>query len=166
MMANENIYGAFRVLACDLFFLPATMRVPLKFGSETIASIINARVCLHLKDDRGKIVRGWGETPLSVAWAWPSNATFKSREKRMLNFCDDLAEAWRKVEGAGHAMEIGWDFLENILPDLLVKSNAGKDLQMPYLAALICNSAFDLPCMTPVENCWKSRFMKPITRTI
>ena len=143
-MTFEKLSRKFRVKACDLFFLPATMRVPLKFGAETIASIINARVCLHLEDDRGKIARGWGETPLSVAWAWPSNAPFKSREKRMLEFCDELAEAWRKVEGTGHAMEIGWDFLENTLPGLLTERNRGEELQIPHLAALICNSAFDL----------------------
>ena len=143
-MTLDHLSRKFRVKACDLFFLPATMRVPLKFGAETIASIINARVCLHLEDGRGKIARGWGETPLSVAWAWPSSAPFKSREKRMLEFCDDLAEAWRKVEGAGHAMEIGWDFLENTLPGLLTDRNANEELQIPHLAALICNSAFDL----------------------
>ena len=41
-------------------------------------------------------------------------------------------------------MEIGWDFLENTLHGLLTKSNAGEELQIPHLAALICNSAFDL----------------------
>ncbi len=143
-MPLGNISGTLRVKACDLFFLPATMRMPLKFGAETIASVINARVCLHLEDERGKLARGWGETPLSVAWAWPSNAAFKHREKRMLEFCDDLAASWRKVAGSGHALEIGWDFLEQTLPELLRKSNAGEELQIPHLAALICNSAFDL----------------------
>ncbi len=143
-MVYGNMSGTLRVKACDLVFLPATMRVPLKFGAETITSIINARVCLHLEDAHGKISRGWGETPLSVAWAWPSNAPFKSREKRMVEFCDDLAEAWRKVEGTGHAMEIGWDFLEQTLPELLKTSNSGEEMQIPHLAALICNSAFDL----------------------
>lgn len=68
-MGSENMAVAFRVKACDLFFLPCTMRVPLKFGAETIASIVNARVCLHLQDAQGKTAYGWGETPLSVAWA-------------------------------------------------------------------------------------------------
>jgi len=143
-MQNRSKSGSLKVKACDLFFLPATMRVPLKFGAETIASIVNARVCLHVENEQGKLARGWGETPLSVAWAWPSAAAFKSREKRMLEFCDDLAEAWRQVDGRGHAMEIGWDFLECQLLELLAKNNANQELQIPQLAALICNSAFDL----------------------
>lgn len=133
-----------RVAACDLFFLPCTMRVPLKFGAETISSIVNARVCLHLSNEKGEIFKGWGETPLSVAWAWPSQESFKKREDRMLAFCDALAEAWRKVEYDGHALECGWEFLENTMQPILDEANKNEELQIPHLAALICNSAFDL----------------------
>ncbi|MFA6930122.1 MAG: hypothetical protein WCT05_07325, partial [Lentisphaeria bacterium] len=160
-MGSRTMLVAFRVKACDLFFLPCTMRVPLKFGAETIASIVNARVCLHLEDTQGKMAYGWGETPLSVAWAWPSAAAFKSRENRMLAFCETLAEAWRQNSGVGHAMEVGWEFLEQKLPVLLAGANAGEELQIPHLAALICNSAFDLA----LHDAYGKLLGKPIYET-
>lgn len=133
-----------RVTSCELFFLPCPTRVPLKFGAETITSCENARVCLHLCAEDGREACGWGETPLSAAWAWPAALSFKDRERRMKEFCDDLAGAWREVSGQGHAMDIGWEFLEERLDSLLAAANVGQPAEMPHLAALICNSAFDL----------------------
>ena len=49
--------------------------------------------------------------------------------------------------GFGHALELGHDFLFGRLPELLGNFNgehrAGKE-PMPWLAALVCASAFDL----------------------
>ena len=56
-------------------FIPVKMRLPLKFGAETIHSIQIASVSL---DNYG--ATGYGETPLSVGWAWPSDLTFQYRE--------------------------------------------------------------------------------------
>ena len=163
-MINSSTFerGAeFQISACDLFFMPCTMRVPLKFGAETIDSIINARVCLHVRSASGQTLRGWGETPLSVAWAWPGSAAFKAREERMTAFCERLAEAWRALSFCGHALELGWCFLEEQLDTLRDEHNRGEELQLPYLAALICNSAFDIA----LHDAYGKLLGKPIYET-
>lgn len=144
MSALSALPPRLTVAACELFFLPCTMRVPLKFGAETVDSLLTARVSLQIADGQGRQATGWGETPLSAAWAWPSPASFGERQTAMQEFCDCLAEAWRAVSGSGHALEIGYDFLEEQLPALLRAFNAGRVHPMPHLAALICTSAFDL----------------------
>ena len=53
-----------------LYFIPVETRVPLKFGPETLTSVICARVCITVRDQQGHTAQGWGETPLSVQWAW------------------------------------------------------------------------------------------------
>jgi hypothetical protein len=50
----------------DLYFIPVQTRVPLKFGPETLTSVICARVCMTVANTRGQRAQGWGETPLSV----------------------------------------------------------------------------------------------------
>ena len=49
-------------VSVDLYFLPVTTRVPLKFGPETTTFVICARVCLTVTDGKGRRARGWGET--------------------------------------------------------------------------------------------------------
>ncbi len=63
-----------RPVAVDLYFLPVQTRVPLKFGPETLTSVICARVAMTVTDGRGNQAQGWGETPLSVQWTWPSQS--------------------------------------------------------------------------------------------
>ena len=41
-----------RPTAVDLYFIPVTTRVPLKFGPETLTSVICARVCMTVEDGR------------------------------------------------------------------------------------------------------------------
>jgi L-alanine-DL-glutamate epimerase-like enolase superfamily enzyme len=70
----------------------------------------------------------------------------------MKRFCQMLAAAWGDFAGAGHPMEVGYDFQQQILPGLLDALNesrqaaapSGSVEPMPWLAALICCSAFDL----------------------
>ena len=64
-----------------LEFIPVTMRLPLKFGAETIHSIQVAHVELDAYGTTGR-----GETPLSVAWAWPAELPFAERETAMMDF--------------------------------------------------------------------------------
>ncbi len=130
----------------SLYFIPVQTRVPLKFGAETLTHVTCARVSIRVEDGRGRIAEGWGETPLSVQWAWPSSASYEERHEAMQGFCVKLAEAWAAFETHGHPMEVGYAFLENRLPGLLEAFNAqrGSPEPMPWLAALICGSAFDL----------------------
>jgi L-alanine-DL-glutamate epimerase-like enolase superfamily enzyme len=133
-------------VSVDLYFLPVTTRVPLKFGPETLTSVICARVCMTVAGKEGR-AQGWGETPLSVQWVWPSSIAYQDRCDAMQEFCRQLARAWAYFRGKGHPMEVGHDFWRSELPDLLKafnrKQRAGKE-PMPYLGALVCCSAFDI----------------------
>jgi L-alanine-DL-glutamate epimerase-like enolase superfamily enzyme len=133
-------------VSVDLYFLPVTTRVPLKFGPETLTSVICARVCMTVAGKEGR-AQGWGETPLSVQWVWPSSIAYQDRCDAMQEFCRQLARAWAYFRGKGHPIEVGHDFWRAELPDLLKafnrKQRAGKE-PMPYLGALVCCSAFDI----------------------
>jgi L-alanine-DL-glutamate epimerase-like enolase superfamily enzyme len=112
-----------------------------------LTSGICARVCVTVADERGRQEEGWGETPLSVQWAWPSSLTYQERCDAMQLFCRMLAEAWAGFERRGHPIELGSDFIESILPKLSEQLNRERGKQaepMPHLAALVCCSAFDL----------------------
>jgi len=129
-----------------LYFLPLTLRVPFKFGIGTYTTCTCARVCVEVADRGGRKAVGWGETPLSVGWAWPSAYDYDAREKRMMDFCVRLAGVWKGNGVAGHPVEIGHAFLEQSLDRLLGEANAEHpdEEKMPHLAALICCSAFDI----------------------
>lgn len=120
-----------------LEFIPVKMRLPLKFGAETIDSIQIA----HVEYPAYGVV-GRGETPLSVAWAWPSDLSFARREELMCCFCKVLAQAYPVPES--DPMTEGYSFLTGTLDELLAKFNAENNVNMPHLAALICASAFDI----------------------
>ncbi len=129
-----------------LYFLPVETRVPLKFGPETLTSVTCARVRVTVQDQTGATAIGWGETPLSVQWVWPSQLPYAPRHEALKAFCLVLAEAWNNFNAKGHAMEIGHSFIEDSLPGLLDAFNSGRDAEepMPWLAALVCCSAFDI----------------------
>jgi L-alanine-DL-glutamate epimerase-like enolase superfamily enzyme len=133
-----------RVRAAALYFLPVRTRVPLKFGGETLTHVTCARVRVRVEDRRGKGAEGWGETPLSVQWVWPSSLPYEERHQALRRFCLDLARSWPDFAHQGHALEVGHAFLEGRLPALLRDFNAGRAQPLPYLAALVCNAAFDL----------------------
>ena len=61
-----------QIIAADTFFLPVTMRVPLKFGPETLPHVICLPLRVTVRVAQGPEAPGCVETPLSVCWAWPS----------------------------------------------------------------------------------------------
>ena len=136
-----------RVAGAALYSLPVKTRVPLKFGPETLTSVTCARACVRVTDGKGRSALGWGETPLSVQWVWPGGLSVEARQRALQSFCGDLAKAWSRFEGRGHPIEVGFDFQEEVLPGLLAAFNEslGKLAEpMPWLAALVCCSPFDL----------------------
>ena len=144
-----------KVTGVRLYFLPVRTRVPLKFGAEILTSVTCARVALRMADENGREAEGWGETPLSVQWAWPSSSPYEPRHQALKNFCLRLARSWMDVPSASHPLELGHHFLEHVLPRVLEEFNRerrGQDFaagsaeleRVPRLAALICNSPFDL----------------------
>ena len=133
-----------RPVAAALYFLPVTMRMPLKFGPETVTSVTCARVRLTVADWTGRRADGWGETPLSVTWVWPSKLPYDTRHEALKACCVALTKAWASFDFFGHPLEIGHDFQEHVLPELLRECNRGGREKIPHLAALVCCSAFDL----------------------
>jgi L-alanine-DL-glutamate epimerase-like enolase superfamily enzyme len=130
----------------SVYFLPVENRVPLKFGHETVTKVVCARVRMRVANANGKTAEGWGETPLSVSWVWPSQLLYESRLAALQEFTLQLARAWLDVEASGHPLEVGHVFMEEALPRLQQQFNATRGVsdQMPWLAALVCCSAFDI----------------------
>ncbi len=135
-----------RVAATELFFLPVETRVPLKFGPETLTHVTCARARLIVRLANGDIATGWGETPLSVQWVWPSALPYEPRHQSLKDFCVRLAKAWAAFDALGHPLELGHDFQQTELPKLLDAFNADSSAgePMPWLAALVCCSVFDI----------------------
>ncbi len=126
-----------------LYFLPVATRVPLKFGSETLTTVTCARVEITVTDATGHTASGWGETPLSVQWVWPSSSiAYEERHAALKAFCVRLVKAWSTFNRSGHPLEVGYAFQNQCLHELCSESDAG--LKLPYLAALVCCSAFDI----------------------
>ncbi len=136
-----------RPIAAALYLLPVRTRVPLKFGSETLTQVTCARVRVDVRGNDGREARGWGETPLSVQWVWPSQVPYSERHEALVSFCRKLTDAWAEFARSGHPIEVGYAFLEEVLPDALdafnARERAGRE-PMPHLAALVCCSAFDI----------------------
>jgi len=135
-----------RIKNFSLNFIPVKTRVPLKFGSEVLSSVICARVKAGVFNRGKESAEGWGETPLSVQWVWPSQVPYSVRQQALLAFCEFLGKRWQSFDNWGHAIEIGHQLIMNDLPKALAQFN---DLEnygepMPWLAGLVCASAFDL----------------------
>ena len=134
-----------RPVAASLHFLPVETRVPLKFGPETLTHVTCARARVTVAGADGRTADGWGETPLSVQWVWPSALSYEERHEALKDFCVRLAAAWAEFRADGHAMEVGCAFLADRLGGLLAEFNSARSREpMPHLAALVCCSAFDI----------------------
>lgn len=140
-MKNTDI----RITQAKVYFLPVTMRVPLKFGPETVTSVVCLRTEVTVEDRTGKSATGWGETPLSVSWVWPSTLSVAERARRMEAFSIQLAQKLVQSGLTGHPMEIGQDFIHGPLAETLAAANeAAGGPEMPYLGSLVAFSAFDI----------------------
>ncbi|MEM6915098.1 MAG: hypothetical protein AAF491_00925, partial [Verrucomicrobiota bacterium] len=135
-----------RVREVSLYFIPIEMRVPLKFGNQVLDSVTCARARVVLEGADGSSAVGWGETPLAVAWVWPSEIDYEDRHEALKSFCLELAAELETTDLSGHPLEIGHDFIEGVLPGLQSQFNAGRaeGAGMPHLAALVCFSLFDI----------------------
>ena len=119
-------------------FVSVPLRVPLKFGAETVTGL-----CDTLVDVDAYGTHGLGETPLSASWGWPSSdLTYSYREERMKDFCRLLAKRWPKPDC--DPMCANYLFIRDGLPRLLEEFNAAEGCSMPHLAALICAASFDI----------------------
>ncbi|MGZ4988057.1 MAG: hypothetical protein ACXWBP_08455, partial [Limisphaerales bacterium] len=135
-----------RCVGVAVYFLPIKTRMPIKFGPETLSSVTCARIRMRIQSRDGRTAEGWGETPLSVQWGWPSTLAYEPRHAAMKELCVALGQAWVANGEFGHPVEIGSEFEDEALPKLLYEANQSSTVgePMPWLAALICASAFDI----------------------
>ena len=135
-----------RLKAASLYFLPVQTRVPLKFGTEVTTYVTVARVSLQVETRSGKVAKGWGETPLSVQWVWPQEGNFEGRHEALKAFCIRLVRSWTQFDYMGDPIDLGITFQEQVLRPLFREFNEERDQadQMPWLAALVCCSLFDI----------------------
>ena len=68
----------------------------------------------------GRRAEGWGETPLSVTWAWPSSTmSYAARYEAMVSLCQRLAKAWADGELTGRlpmTFEVVTEGIEIVVP--------------------------------------------------
>ena len=136
-----------KLIDVSLQFVPVKTRMPLKFGDQVLTEVSCARVKLTVEDDNGHRAEGWGETPLSVAWVWPSTLPYQDRHERLVGFCKRIAATFPAKAKTGHPMVIGHHFVEDGHLDELATAEHQAYLPqepLPHLAALVCFSAFDL----------------------
>jgi len=160
-----------RPIAAAVYFLPIKTRMPLKFGPEITTEVTCARIRVTVADTRGRRAEGWGETPLSVQWVWPSRLGYEERHQVLRKLTARIAESWVKTPARpGHPIELGDRFLEGLLPDLLDQFNDAErpgTEPVPWLGALVCASAFDLAVHdaygvlheVPTYETYNARFM-------
>ena len=137
---------ACRIVDVSLFFLSVKTRVPLKFGAETLESAAVARVAVEVEGSSGRRAKGWGETPLSAPWAWPSQLSVALRTETMKEVCRYIGRTLVHEAPFGHPMDIGRLITESILPAIVAEINEKRadNAMVPHLAGLICTSSFDI----------------------
>lgn len=133
-----------RAVGAALYFQPIRMRVPLKFGTEVLDSVTCVRASLTVTDRQGRTATGWGETPLSVQWVWPSRRSHAERHEALTQLCETLTGAWPEFGEFGHPIEVGHAFQRDVLPGLLSAANRNREEPIPWLGALVCCAPFDL----------------------
>lgn len=135
------------ILSVRLHFIEVKTRVPYKFGQQVLEEITCARAMVRVRRADGREAEGWGETPLSVGWVWPTTElSYTHREDRLKAFTRLVAARFAQFECEGHPLEIGHAFQSQQLGKLLEEESGDHpgEEAMPYLAGLVCLSAFDL----------------------
>ena len=134
-----------RPVGLSAYYLPVEARIPYRFGTESLSHVTCVRVCMEVEARAGGRAQGWGEIPQNVQWAWPSTLSMASRLEAVTTLCSDLAQRWATFDHLGHPIEVGHAFLTDELPIALAEANGARSSEpIPWLAALVANSAFDL----------------------
>lgn len=135
-----------RIVSLTLYYLHAQARIPLRFGFEIMTSIECLRVKAVVENARGITNTGWGEIPLNMQWLWPGCCSAEVRIGYMKRAIVACADAILAVPVTGHALDIGYHVITDILPDLVrhLNSEITTDDKFPWNAVLAAFSAFDI----------------------
>lgn len=135
-----------RPVGAALHLLPIETRMPLKFGGETLTSVTCARARVTVEDRLGRRAIGWGETPLSVQWVWPSSLPYATRHALLTQLAAGLVAEVTALDVFGHPVELGHSFLHEHLPGVVARFQAdhASPEPIPWLAALVAASPFDI----------------------
>ena len=63
------------------------------------------RVKVTVQNKLGEQAHGWGETPLSVQWVWPSHTEYSIRYDSLLEFCKFIKVRWESLDSLGIALK-------------------------------------------------------------
>lgn len=158
-----------KIVSLTLYYLPAQARIPLRFGFETMTSTECLRVKAAVENGRGISNSGWGEVPLNMQWLWPGCCSAEARLGYMKRAIVACADAILAAPVTGHALDIGYHVITDILPDLIRHLNAEitTEEKFPWNAALAAFSAFDIAIHDaygkvnnrPVHTTYNSEFM-------
>lgn len=130
---------AVRIREVRTYYLPVRTRTPYRFGNQSLDKVTCLRVGMRVEAaGGGRTATGWGETPLSIPWAWPGG-DFQARHDAVLDLCASFRTELACFPVTGHPLEIMTAFQEAHLHRL---RKAGEGI--PYLPALVSLSAFDL----------------------
>ena len=123
-----------RVIGAQLWFLPVETRVPLKVRPRNPhRRHLRARGPHGAQIVDGQVAVGWGETPLSVQWVWPSALSYAQRHAALQALCLNLVADWAEFPVWGHALEVGHAFIEHALPQRAAQVS-GESGARPALA--------------------------------
>jgi L-alanine-DL-glutamate epimerase-like enolase superfamily enzyme len=149
-MSSDGKPTDVRVVGAQLYLLPVTMRMPLKFGAQTVTEVTCARARVTVEDQQGRRVNGWGETPLAVQWGWPAPIEYHERNDVMTYLCHAIGSLLCSRSVWGHPLEIGYDLIKPLLQMTSYgftvrqqETDPGRRYEVPKLARLICASVFD-----------------------
>jgi L-alanine-DL-glutamate epimerase-like enolase superfamily enzyme len=133
-----------RVVGTAAFLIPIRTRVPLKFGNQVLETGTCCRIAVEVEAAGGRRAVGWGETPLSVQWGWPSDLPYDDRHDAMVRLATACAREIVAFGETGHVLEIGIAFRRARLDDLARAAAPPNAASVPELAALIALSPLDL----------------------
>ena len=145
-----------RPVSVKLYFLPVKTRVPLKFGPETLTQVTCARAAMTVEDRAGAArPSGGARRRLSVQWVWPSALAYEERHEALEGV---LPPTGASLGRASSTPGIPWKSATRFLNDssarlvAAVQPHARAPAEpMPWLAALVCCSAFRPGrCTTPM----------------
>jgi L-alanine-DL-glutamate epimerase-like enolase superfamily enzyme len=109
-------------------------RTPLKFGGQTVTACTVLNVTMTVETRAGKVATGFGSMPLNNTWSWPS-ATLSASEtlEGMKQAAGRTCKLYCEVKDFGHPIH----HAKSLEPRLQ------GFCEMPHLAVLVVNSAFD-----------------------